>query len=187
MYTNNVLELGQLYEAMTQLFDSSILCSAGDTGGKQKRSTLKSADPVASFAIDGLNGLFEVFAIRYLLEPTPQEDATYQSFRVSHPVVVDQLPAGQYRMKEEKLNSPTWLYYTLRAHAKNMKVPKEEGICDWCRNACYSQDVLLGSSRKRGSTMDRLNTKRWKGMCADMCSLQYKTVEDEVVEKKDSE
>ncbi|KAK0435364.1 hypothetical protein EV421DRAFT_1835740 [Armillaria borealis] len=161
----------------------TILGPRGDTGGAGKRFVLNDKQALPSFYVHGLNELLrelaDVFAVRYQPEPSAEDDVVYDFLKASpNPQMAETTRTGQYLAKIEKLNSPTWLFKTLRKHAKTMKVPHKRGK-DWCKNACYSQEEFLGSSRKRTAVSDRLETKRVKGLGGEAHSFSYEVIEDE--------
>ncbi|KAK0481946.1 hypothetical protein EDD18DRAFT_1112934 [Armillaria luteobubalina] len=59
------------------------------------------------------------------------------------------------------------------ASAKGMEVP-EKGY-DWCTNSCLGADESLGTSRKCTSMTSHADTKRLRGLGAEMHSLEYES------------
>ncbi|KAK0214664.1 hypothetical protein EDD85DRAFT_963055 [Armillaria nabsnona] len=182
-YAPNSLLPVALHHDLKSWFQDSIIGPRGDTGGSGKRFVLNDKQALPSFYVHGLNELLRelanVFAVRYQPEPSAEDDAWYQFAKASpNPQMAEKSPTGQYLAKIEKLNSPTWLFKTLRKHAKTMKVPGKSGK-DWCKNACYSQEVFFRSSRKRKAASERLETKRVKGLGGESHSFSYEVVEDE--------
>ncbi|KAK0435391.1 hypothetical protein EV421DRAFT_1835860 [Armillaria borealis] len=182
-YTPSSLQPVALHHDLKSWFQDSILGPHGDTGGAGKRFVLNDKQALPSFYVHGLNELLrelaDVFTVRYQPEPSAEDDALYDFAKASPtPQMAENSPTGQYLAKIEKLNSPTWLFKTLRKHAKTTKVPHKRGK-DWCKNACYSQEEFLGSSRKRTAVSERLETKRVKGLGGEAHIFSYEVVEDE--------
>ncbi|KAK0496639.1 hypothetical protein EDD18DRAFT_1163177 [Armillaria luteobubalina] len=180
-YTPNSLQPATLHHGLNFWFHHFVPGPRGDTGGAGKRAVLKDKESLPSFDAHGLNELIlelaDVFIVRYQPEPTAQQIQKYEALKVSLPDFALDLYAGQYFLNQGKLNSPTWLYDTLRKHAKTMKVPLKRDD-DWHKNACYSRDEFFGSSRKRTAASDRLETKRVKGLCGEAYSFSYDAVDD---------
>ncbi|KAK0211571.1 hypothetical protein IW262DRAFT_1486011 [Armillaria fumosa] len=181
-YTPNPLHPVALHHDLNLWFQDFVPGPRGDTGGAGKRAVLKDKEALPSFDVQGLNELLrelaDVFAVRYQPEPTAQQIQNYEALKVSLPDVALDLYAGQYFLNQEKLNHPTWLFETLCKHAETMTVPTKRDH-DWHKNACYSRDEYLGSSRKRTAASDRLETKRVKGLGGEAHSFSYAVVDDE--------
>ncbi|KAK0476089.1 hypothetical protein IW261DRAFT_1402073 [Armillaria novae-zelandiae] len=182
-YTPNSLLPVELHQDLRYCFQDSVVGPHGETGGKGKRAVLNDKQGLPSFRVQGLHELLrelvDVFAVRYQPKPSAEDDALYDFVKASpNPQMAENSATGQYLTKIEKLNNPTWLFQTLRKHAKAMKVPHKRDN-DWHKNACYSRDEFLGSSRKRTAASDRLETKRVKGLGGEAHSFSYDVVEDE--------
>ncbi|KAK0224416.1 hypothetical protein EDD85DRAFT_891876 [Armillaria nabsnona] len=185
-HTRNSLSPTALHHRIKLWFQDAVVEVRGDTGGEGKRAVLNDGSVLPSFTVDGLNHLLkelvEVFAVRYQPEPSPQDDAAYAEIKVSLPHLIETTQKWKYLTKLEKMSSPAWLCRTLREHAERMKV--SERAYDWCTNSCHGADESLGTSRKRTSTTSRADTKRLRGIGAEMRSLDSKPEEKKKTRNK---
>ncbi|KAG7439130.1 uncharacterized protein BT62DRAFT_1014324 [Guyanagaster necrorhizus] len=123
--------------------EHSITDVEGTSGGSAKIKLLNRYSAMPCFAIQHLNELLrellDVFVIRYQSKCTTEEIQTHETWMIPYPDPTTELPAASYFMKMGKLENPTWLVETLRAHAEKMNV-RRRGSYDWCYNACFSRD-----------------------------------------------
>ncbi|KAK0215093.1 hypothetical protein IW262DRAFT_1278074 [Armillaria fumosa] len=185
-HTRHSLSPTALHHRIKLWFQDAVVEVRGDTGGAGKRAVLHDGSVLPSFSVKGLNPmlkeLVEVFAVRYQPEPSPQDVAAYDEIKASLPHLIETTSKWKYRTKLEKLSNPAWFCRTLREHAKSMEVP-EKGY-GWCTNSCHGADESLGTSRKRTSTTSHADTKKLRGIGAEMRSLEYKSEKEKKTRNK---
>ncbi|SJL17463.1 uncharacterized protein ARMOST_21014 [Armillaria ostoyae] len=86
-YTPNSLQPVALHHDLKSWFQDSILGPCGDTGGVGKQFVLNDKQALPSFYVHGPNELLQeladVFAVRYQLEPSVEDDVVYDFLKAS--------------------------------------------------------------------------------------------------------
>ncbi|KAF9017562.1 hypothetical protein BDZ89DRAFT_993821 [Hymenopellis radicata] len=184
---HNLRRPRQLFYQMDQWLNYGYGFHSSSLGKRNCLSEWAEHQRVVEFAIPGLNELLRelarVFIVRYDYTPPREMDKKMYYTMLDTPNAakfIHELPYGKYLYGKERMECRTWLYDTLRAHAKDISLPTQPAnpsspsdvVYDYRHNDCYSMEEVTRMEpkeerqRAKECRQERMTLSRERGLGA---------------------